>query len=111
MEKKLTEKILEENGYKLINSPLGKDYERWFQKRFRDENGSTKYFIEVVHTIMDRHEGYHFEIQLNPNGYDTINIETVQWFNDDQKYSTMTLEKAEELFERIFKLLNCKSYD
>lgn len=109
---KVTEELLEKNGYKRISYPYSDpDSHTHFQKRFRDENENTKYFVEVDHLHVRDISSYEFRIQLSPEGYDTIDVSTTQWFNNDQRYSEMTLEKVEELFEKLFRYLKCEMYD
>lgn len=109
---KVTEELLVENGYKEYTHPyLNPESHTCFQKRVLDENKNTKYFINVVHFCSRDTSLYEFRIQVRPEEYDTIDISTTQWFNNDQEYSEMTLAKAEELFEKIFVMLNCRMYD
>ena len=122
----ITGKELISRGYKNYNNhPFYKDTDNiryeFFQKCVTDETGKKLYFIEVIHSIIrpTKVSGYYkggwsFSIQLNPNDYDTIEIETVQWFNEFSDTSNdrwNSLDKVEELFDKLYRVLNCKSYD
>ena len=86
---------------------ISSGYREWkpdnFQKRIDDDIG-IKYFIDikklelpndVLHTIWSP------SIQIEtPNG--AVEIELVQWFNNDGKLSGNTIEDVENYFERIW---------
>lgn len=83
-----------------------------------DETGKKLYFIDAIHSIVNTsysyRGGWSFSIQLNPSYYDTIEVETVQWFNESSDTSNdkvNSLDKVEELFDKLYKVLKCKSYD
>lgn len=119
----ITGKELISRGYKNYNNhPFYKDTDNiryeFFQKCVTDETGKKLYFIDAIHSIVNTSNSYRgdwsFSIQLNPNDYDTIEVETVQWFNEFSDRSNdkgNSLDKVEELFDKLYRVLNCKSYD
>lgn len=121
--RKLTRKDLISRGYKNYdNHPVYKDTDdikyEFYQKCIADNNGKKMYFINAIHFIVNTPGTYRgdwsFSIQLNPNDYDTIEVETVQWFNEFSDRSNdrrNSLDKVEELFDKLYRVLNCKSYD
>jgi hypothetical protein len=119
----ITGKELISRGYKNYNNhPFYKDTDdikyEFFQKCVTDETGKKLYFIDAIHSIVNTSNSYRggwsFSIQLNPSDYDTIEVETVQWFNEFSDTSNdrgNSLDKVEELFDKLYKVLKCKSYD
>lgn len=119
----LTEELLLSQGYKIYDNPLLDNKSdliesKFFQKRITNEGGLTEYFINCTHyRYFDNGkqvlENYSFSAQLTPEGFDTINIETVQWFNKwkDTVKDVNDLNMVERLFSKIFSALNCNSID
>lgn len=122
----ITGKELISRGYKNYNNhPFYKDTDdikyEFFQKCVTDETGKKLYFIDAIHSIVRPSQvsgsykgGWSFHIQLNPEGYDTIQVETAQWFNEfsDSLYGKEnSLDKVEDLFDKLYKALNCESYE
>ena len=86
---------------------LDAGYREWkpdhFQKRVDDEVG-IKYFINIQRMELPRialNTLWSPSIQIEtPNG--AVEIELVQWFNNDGKTSGNTIEDVENYFERIW---------
>ena len=86
---------------------LDAGYREWkldhFQKRFEDEIG-IKYHIDIVRLEIPNetlHVVWSPSMQIiTPNG--AVEIELVQWFNNDGELSGNTIEDIEEYFERIW---------
>lgn len=84
-------------------------YHEWklghFQKRVENTIG-IKYFIEIE--IISIPHGlssmtvYGVSMQTADDHGNVINVELVQWFNDDGRYSGCTLEDAEAYIERFW---------
>lgn len=108
--KKITPEELISKGYKefednrIFDSMCTK---RFFQKRITDNKG-VRYFInfERIEYILipSIRVMWSVNFQFTPKGYDTIQVELVQWFNEGRfcTENGNTIEKAEELCEKIF---------
>lgn len=120
----ISKELLEKAGYKTwkFNQDREPHIVRKWQKRICDETGK-KYFINIEETsgwnphINEGEEFHNFwpSVQFNievPNfGYQSINIELVQWFNESGRYSRITIEKMEEMIEEIWVNLKGSYYE
>ena len=104
----ITDKILLENGYKeyqpdRIFHPYAN---RFFQKRFKNEKGQTKYFINFVEYGGDKENEitYNVDLQFEKENY-TMDI---TMFALDSK---LTLEEIEQEVYVIWYGLDCKYYE
>ena len=120
----ISKELLEKAGYKIYNHNV--EFEphivRKWQKRFDDEIG-TKYFINIDETYgwnphNDKGEEFHnfwpsvqFDIEVPGYGFNSLNIELVQWFNESGQYSHITIEKMEEIVEEIWSKLKGSYYE
>jgi len=109
--KTISTEVLEENGYKEYNKETSEQGERVFQKRFDDDKGK-KYFINCKYYFYafngEQKRFWDFSMQIDtPRG--AVNINTVQWFNQDGEYSQNTINKVEEYFKKMW-LANDKPY-
>lgn len=99
----ITDKLLLKNGYKEYKTPSIKSgWDRFFQKRFRNEKGQTKYFINF--NVCKSYNGYEVDLQFEKDKY-VMNI-LLFGIDDD-----MTLEKIEQEVYAIWYGLDCKYYD
>lgn len=99
----ITDKLLLEKGYKEYQTPsihIGMD--RFFQKRFRNEKGQTKYFINFYEC--KSYEGYEVDLQFEKDKY----VMNIRIFGIDKD---MTLEEIEKEVYAIWYGLDCKYYD
>lgn len=102
----ITDKILLENGYKVWNPNdlFHPSANTLYQKRFRNELGQTKYFInfyEYIHE--DKSINYEVELQFEKDKY----VMNIQMFAIDD----MMLEEIEQEVYKIWYGLDCKYYD
>lgn len=98
-----------ENGYKEWSKEncMNQFCNRFFQKRFRNENGDTKYFITVYEYDRPREENkldYEVDLQFEKKDY-TINI-TLFCLTE-----SMTVEQMEKEVYSIWYWLNCRYYE
>ncbi len=114
MENKITisKEILLRDGYKEYFDKNLMDYgKEFFQKRFVDEKG-VKFFINVTHDIFtfqpDISSWWTFSIQFDTE-FGSVEIKTIQWFNEDGKYSKNNHLHAEHYLEKIW-MANGKPY-
>lgn len=103
----ITDKILLKNGYNEyeVNKLFRPSANRFFQKRFRNEKGQTKYFIgfyEYIHE--DKSINYEVGLQFEQDRY----VMNIQIFAIDEN---MTLEEIEQEVYAIWYGLDCKYYD
>ena len=103
---KITDKLLLENGYKEweTNKIFHPHSKRFFQKRFRNEKGQTKYFISFYEYGAVHPMNYEVELQFQKDKY-TMNITLFAIRGD------MTLEEIEQEVYKIWYELDCKYYD
>ena len=103
----ITDKILLENDYKEweVNKLFHPSANRFFQKRFRNEKGQTKYFIDFFEYIhKDKSINYEVGLQFERDKY----VMNIQIFAIDEN---MTLEEIEQEVYAIWYGLDCKYYD
>lgn len=99
----ITDELLLENGYKEYNTPsIKRGWDRFFQKRFRNEKGQTKYFINF--NVCKSYKGYEVDLQFEKDKY-TMNILLFAIDKD------MTLREIEHEVFAIWYGLDCKYYD
>lgn len=99
----ITEQLLLENGYKEYQTPsihIGMD--RFFQKRFRNEKGQTKYFINFYEC--KSYKGYEVDLQFEKDKY----MMNILLFGIDEK---TTLQEIENDVNEMWCDLYCKYYD
>ena len=101
----INDETLLENNYREYpkEASLNKHCERFFQKRFRGENGGTKYFISVFEYLMPEPD-YEVELQFEKENY-TMNLTL---FHID---NYMTVSEMEDEVYEIWKKLDCKWYE
>ena len=100
---KITDKLLLENGYREYKTPnIISGWDRFFQKRFRNEKGQTKYFINF--NVCKSYKGYEVDLQFEKDKY----MMKILLFGIDDD---MTLEKIEQEVYAIWHGLDCKYYD
>ena len=103
----ITEELLLENGYREfeVNKLFHPYADKFFQKRFRNEKGQTKYFISFYkYKHDDREDNYEIGLQLEKDRY----VMNIQIFAIDEK---MTIEEIEREVYAIWYGLDCKYYD
>lgn len=91
-------------------------YDEWkpnyFQKKLMDGR-DVKYFINVQHyppSYDNVGSMWDATIQCDtPKG--SVMLSTLQWFNNDGKYSHNTIEDVEALFERFWQFLGQPRYE
>lgn len=121
MEKKnITPEELISKGYNEYNLPSYYEFSksRFFQKKISDNKG-IKYFINFTRHEYDNDKisikvMWEVNFQFKPKGYDTIQIELVQWFNEGDGFcneGNHTIEEVEELCEKIFNKMEGEYYD
>jgi len=98
----ISEEILLKDEYKKFVHP---EAERiLYQKKVVDEKG-IKYFINCYYDEIKTKENllkfWNFSIQIKSE-QGTVNIETVQWFNQDGIYTGKNHLNAEEYFEKMW---------
>lgn len=104
MGKTISDKILLDNGYTEYEQ-RGSDFgERFFQKKVTDKRG-VKYFIDCKYYFFaingKQSRFWDFSMQLETkNG--AVEIQTVQWFNQDGIHSGNTIKDVEEYLEKIW---------
>lgn len=96
--------LLEKAGYHEYHSDDMEYGERRFQKKFKDHLG-TKYFIQVKYNYFtqgrEQLRFWDFSMQIDTDK-GAVNIETVQWFNQDGIHSGRTIEETEAYFEWLW---------
>lgn len=118
----ISKSLLTEAGYKCWKQdPTDHTLRRW-QKRILNDQGQTKYFVNVNETHGWRcptptDESDHnfwpemqFEVDLDGKS-PSIQISLVQWFNESGQWSGITIAKMEEYCEQVWKSLNGKMYE
>lgn len=99
----ITDELLLENGYKEFQRPnIYKGMDRFFQKRFRNEKGQTKYFINF--NECRSYKGYEVDLQFEKDKY----MMNILLFGINEN---MTLEEIEQEVYAIWYGLDCKYYD
>lgn len=100
----ITDKLLLENGYKEYQQPsiYNRGMDIFFQKRFRNEKGQTKYFINFYKC--NSYKGYEVHLQFEKDEY----IINMLIFGIDEN---MTLKEMEQEVYSIWYGLDCKYYD
>lgn len=103
-EKTISAEILKEKGYTEYQEKNAEFGDRFFQKRF-DDNKGKKYFINCKYYFFTQNSEqlrfWEFSMQINtPKG--SVEITTVQWFNEDGIHSQNKIEDVEEYFERMW---------
>lgn len=103
---KITAKTLLDNGYREfeVNKLFHPSANRFFSKKFRNEKGQTKYFIDFYEYIHEDYTNYEVGLCFEKDKY-AMNI---QMFVIDEE---MTLEEIEREVYKIWYELNCKYYD
>lgn len=120
----ISNEILRENGYHTYTQN-GYDpnyYLNFYQKRFLDDRGNTKYFINIKETSgfdpdVDDEKNHNWWPTLNLNllsldGEDErfFSIDLVQWFNNSGQYSEINIGEMEMWCEYLFHSLDCLYY-
>jgi hypothetical protein len=82
---------------------------RFFQKGINDNKGK-KYSIESYYYNIHNHIGCTFKIQTETDK-GTVELETVQWFNDCDNSTNVTIEEVEELFEKFWLFCGSNYYE
>ena len=103
----ITDKLLLENGYREweVNKIFHPHADKFFQKRFRNEKGQTKYFISFYkYKHDDKEDNYEVGLQFEQDKY----MMNIQIFAIDEK---MTIEEIEQEVYAIWYGLDCKYYD
>ena len=99
----IMDKLLLENGYKEYQRPnLYKGMDKFYQKRFRDEKGRTKYFINF--NECKSYKGYEVELHFEKDKY----MMNILLFGIDEN---MTLQEIENDVNEIWCDSSCKYYD
>jgi hypothetical protein len=104
MKKTISIKLLKEIGYIEYENHSGDLGNRFFQKRVADEKG-IKYFIGCNFTKLTkdprsfRFWDFSISIETEKGG---VEIQTIQWFNQDGIYSQRTIREAEEYLEKMW---------
>ena len=123
----ISKDLLLENGYKTYeNNFLDKNYYcNSYQKRFKDERGNTKYFINIDESLGFNKPGSVYD-ESDHNWWPSLNIdmpsldgenerhlkiELIQWFNNSGQFSKISIEEMEYFAEFIFHALDSKTYD
>lgn len=97
--------LLKENGYREFPVPISMPYaNRLFQKRFRNDKGSTRYFINFNEYADDGKHRYEVSLQFERDDY-MMNI-TIFRINDN-----MSIKDIEREVYAIWYGLDCKYYD
>jgi len=80
----------------------------FWQKRVRDEDGRTKYFIQLPEYDFSKYPDVpintSYEMHVQFNGEQTVNISTSVHTQED-------LEKAEEMVEKMFVRMEFEHYE
>lgn len=110
-------------GYKEFNqNSIISSAEIGYQKRFRDENGDTKYFItwdEYEPILHFKGKGYEihlqFEKEFKGRKY-TVNMTIFSFFDYDSEkeqrvYDNVSVTDIEEMIEEIWKKNNFEYYE
>lgn len=119
--KNVTPEELISKGYKEFKDYAVSDMyvksKRLFQKKIINDE-SIRYFINFIRYEYDVSIGiritWSVEFQFTPKGYDTIQIELVQWFNEGPGFCNEkghTVEEVEELCEKIFNRMEGVNYE
>ena len=100
----ITDKLLLENGYKEYQTPsiYNRGMDKFYQKRFRNEKGQTKYFINFYEC--KSYKGYEIDLQFEKDKY----VMNIRIFGIDKD---MTLKEIEQEVYAIWYGLDCKYYD
>ena len=101
----ITEQLLLKNGYREFELDIFHiNAANFFQKRFRNEKGQTKYFISFYkYKHSDREDNYEVELQFQKEKY-TMNIKMFAINN-------MSIDEIEHEVYKIWWELDCKYYD
>jgi hypothetical protein len=103
-EKTISVEILKENGYLEYKDNSGDFGKRFFQKKFTDKKGE-KYFINCYYCFYanngEQQRFWDFNMQIETNN-GAVEIQTVQWFNQDGIYSKRTIKEVEKYFEKMW---------
>lgn len=119
----ISKSLLTEAGYKCWKEdPTDHTLRRW-QKRILNNEGQTKYFINVDETRgwanpnLPVEESDHnfwpdmqFEVDVNGKS-PSIQISLVQWFNESGQWSGITIQQMEAYCESVWSRLNGKMYE
>jgi len=101
--KTISLEILKENGYTEYNIET-EEINRYFQKQLTDEKG-VKYFINCNYLFFLNNgkqlRFWDFSIQIETEK-GAVNIDTIQWFNQDGIYSQRTIKDVEDYFEKMW---------
>lgn len=96
--KTISGSILKKNGYIEFNTK--EPNERFFQKKIVDKDGKI-YFIDCRYFLFNQISFWEFKMQIETlNG--AVNIETVQWFNDDGIHSKNNIKDVEKYFKKMW---------
>lgn len=103
----INEKLLLENGYKEyeVNKNFHPYANRFFQKRFRNEKGQTKYFISVFEYL---HEDYTLNYEVGLQFEKERYVMNIHIFAISEN---MTIKEIEKEVYKIWYELDCKYYD
>lgn len=92
------------------------------QKRVTDQDGRTKYFINIDETkgwnpTVNSTDEFHnfwpsiqFQIKI-ADTFQSIDVRCIQWFNESGKYSGITIEQMEEYLDSVWGRLNGEFYE
>ena len=100
----ISEEILLKDGYRKFKQEEGR---MLYQKKFTDEKG-IKFYIDCYHDVFDfQHKDspkswWTFSIQFELEDGNSVEIKTVQWFNEDGIYSGKNHLNAEDYLEKMW---------
>lgn len=118
----ITPEKLIASGYTCWKSTPDEQTVAYWQKRLRNQDGRTKYFININESAgwnPDTNGGPEFRnfwpsVQFAVKVADTfqsIEIDCIQWFNECGKYSKISIEQMEEFLDSVWVRLNGEFYE
>lgn len=104
MHSKFNPQTFVENSYKehyIYDNRLYKLADKFFQKRIKDKNGKTKYFINVYHylAIYSNVDSSIFQVHFSTENY--------EYAVEISSYNFSSFEEVEKFFEDYYKVNNC----